>query len=112
MGGRGGPARQAPQSNSAGRPVAAPSLDAQIPAIISQLRSEKPNPENPWVRVADLRERLGGTRAEQDAALKRLSNDRTVMPLGEEIQGRLTQRDRDAAFMYGGQTNELIRVGG
>lgn len=60
--------------------------------------------------LAALRQRMGGTRAEQDAALTdfALSRQGTLWP--EENQKVITDADREAALNIGGEAKHLIQV--
>lgn len=68
-------------------------------------------PDGRWVSLADVRDRLGGmSRAEQDAALKKLSRQSGVHFTPENDQSALTSRDRAAALSFGGQPNHRILI--
>jgi len=63
-----------------------------------------------WVSITDLRGKLGGTRAEQDAILHDLAVSRKVQVIPEENQKTLTEADREAAIEIGGEPKHVIRV--
>ncbi len=67
---------------------------------------------NGWVKIADLRVALSraAKRPEIDAALIGLADAKRIILIPEENQQTLTRRDRDAALLYGGEPNHLIRI--
>ncbi|MDT3440943.1 MULTISPECIES: hypothetical protein [unclassified Pseudofrankia] len=67
-----------------------------------------------WVRLADLRPRLGAdlTRADVDAALRRMNRGPGVTVAPDEDQKALTGADQREAVEIGGQAKHLIMVEG
>lgn len=67
---------------------------------------------NAWVKLADLRSALGRSvkRAEVDAALKRLAVARQIILIPEENQKTLRARDREAALVFGDESNHLMCI--
>lgn len=64
---------------------------------------------DPWVDLASLRGKLGGTKAEQDAALMGMLDEGKGMRLiPEENQQTLTGADRAAAIRVSGEDKHLI----
>lgn len=61
-----------------------------------------------WIRLADLRPLLGGTRAEQDANLKRLSREGVIGIAPNSARMTLRQDDHDAALMLGGEVQHTV----
>lgn len=63
-----------------------------------------------WVPLADLREKLGGTREEQDAALKEMATQPGIYIIPWDNRKALRQRDHDASLRFGGEDNHAIRI--
>lgn len=88
-----------------------------IAQAYSTVRGRHAERGNPWVGLADLREEMGSqfTREQVDAELVRLGQgggdpDVTITP--EENQKVLTQRDRVAAVLFGGEPSHVISIQG
>jgi hypothetical protein len=79
---------------------------AQIAAGYAKLRRQP----GAWVKLASLREHLGGARAQQDTALTSLANQKLIILIPEENQKTLRKIDREAAITYGGEANHLIAI--
>lgn len=62
------------------------------------------------VRIAELRKRMGGTRAEQDEALRGLAADDDVLLRAEVNQQNLTPEDRAAAIRLGGDDRHRMQI--
>lgn len=68
--------------------------------------------EGSMVSLASLRERIGGTRQEQDEVLIRLSRERKIRLVSESDQASLTQAQRDASINLGNMKRHHIVVEG
>lgn len=81
-------------------------------AVTSAIRAETAvHPDGggePWIRVADLRQRLRLTRDETDTALRSLDRSSAVVLEPDPFPWRLTQRDRNAAVTHGGESCHLV----
>lgn len=66
-----------------------------------------------WVRLADLRERIGASvpRDQLDAALRQLSRGHHATVIPEQDLRRLTDADHAAAVRLGGEAKHLIAFG-
>lgn len=93
-------------AKSAAPGKAAPDVNAIKDAYKAHARHE-----GDLVRIADLRKNMGGTKAEQDAALLKLAHTPGsgfhVLP--NENQKTLTANDRSGALMVGGQAHHLVQ---
>lgn len=63
-----------------------------------------------WVSLTDVRPKLGGTRAEQDAALLHAARSRQIKIIPEENQKTLTTADRAAAVNIGGEPHHVLMI--
>lgn len=68
------------------------------------------DPDGTWVNIADLRDRMGGTRAEQDAALKAIEQRSDVNIVPQANQKALNTRTRAAAVRIGGQDKTHLTI--
>lgn len=115
MGGRGGAPRTnldtaiAQAAARAQAPAAPPGdqLQADILRTYEGLRAQF---DNEWVILTELRQRLGGTQGEQDAALLQLVKDRKIRLIPEENQQTLSRADRAASIRVSGEDKHLIGV--
>lgn len=92
MGGRGGGS------------IAAGSLETQIRTAYNTLKNEPGG----YVFLSRLREKLGGSKAEQDAALLDLDLQPGVYLIAETNQKVLTEQQRAQGIWIGGETKHLI----
>ena len=114
MGGRGGGS-----PSQRGRDTA-PATVSQAPAAPSAQRGvglgdvmrayEAVARPGDWASLADVRDRMGGTRAEQDALLRILSRSQQVLLVPDSNQKTLTPRQREASMSLGNQDQHLIMV--
>jgi hypothetical protein len=97
-GGGGGTAP--PKSAAATGGAVSPSNPAPpTPAGVVQALESSPGIRDNFVNMADLRERLGGTRAEQDAAIIRSVRDgKITMERSENLTRPITAREKAAAL--------------
>lgn len=113
MGGRGG----------SGRSIAAPALPATVPSaapaaasssledqILSNYQQLRGRFDNEWVILTELRNAIGGTRAQQDEALLKLVKERKIRLIPEENQKTLSPADRAAALRLSGEDKHLIGI--
>ena len=63
-----------------------------------------------WVPLADLRDKLGGDRADVDEALKAMATQPGVHIIPWDNRKALRQRDHDASLRFGGDDNHAIRI--
>jgi hypothetical protein len=83
-------------------------LEDQIFQAYAQLLSTQ---VSSWVSLADLRDALAGaSREEVDRALESLATQPGVHVIPWDNFKALTQRERAAAFRFGGQENHVIRI--
>jgi hypothetical protein len=107
MGGRGGAPMRA-QSNAATLPpVSSSSLEDQILSSYQTLRDQF---DNMWVGLLELRREIGGSRAQQDAALLNLVSQRKIRLIPEENQKTITEADHGAAINLSGEMKHLIGI--
>lgn len=110
-GGRGGggatAGQQAPasaQATSGGAVTAANPAPPTPTGVVAALEAS-PGARNNFVTLADLRDRLGGTRAEQDVAIRQaIREGRVTLEVHEGNVGNLSQRMKDAAIRQGDAT--------
>lgn len=90
-----------------------PTPDGVRAAYMDLVREQgRDNPDDaPYVSLADLRERLGGTREEQDAALREIEQhgDTNIVP--QANQKVTSDRTRSGAVRIGGQDKSHIAIG-
>lgn len=107
MGGRGG---GSPRGNSGDStvqaPVASVSLQDKVVDVIRGLRSS----QDDWVSLASFRDRLGGSREEQDSALMQLARNGTIRLIPEENRKTIDARDKAASINVSGEPKHLIGV--
>lgn len=77
--------------------------------IASAVREVNATPTE-WVSLTDVRPKLGGTRAEQDAALIAAARARQIKIIPEENQKTLTEADRAAAVNIGGEPHHVLMI--
>ena len=111
MGGRGGSPNPGPAASTSA-PAAAPAasgdpLQTDILRVYRQLQARF---NNDWVILTELRARIGGTREQQDAALRQLVKDRKVRLIPEENQKTLRPVDWAAGINLGGEAKHLIGI--
>ena len=95
---KGAPKAPAKRAPAAGKPALS---DTSIAQAYERLSGGK---AHEWVRVADLRKELGGTRAEQDAALLRLGRGPNASLIPNEDRKSLTPEDIEQAVqLHGGR---------
>jgi hypothetical protein len=63
-----------------------------------------------WVSLTELRKKLGGSRAEQDAALKRMFLERAINLSTDDDSGSLTKADRAASLRIGMSDMHLVSI--
>ncbi|MGW2222863.1 hypothetical protein ACWCSD_48385, partial [Nonomuraea sp. NPDC001684] len=91
------------------RPAARPS----VPELEQQIRDAYQQMVEPgrWLSMEDLRANLPGVdRAELDATLLRMANERKIVLVPESNQKTLTEAQRAAAVQQGGQDKHLVMV--
>lgn len=86
-----------------------PKLDPTPGGVARAIRELQREPKG-WVGIIDLRKRLGGTRAEQDATLKQLSRMGKIHIVPDDNRKVLTQEDHDAAIRIGGEPNHVVAL--
>lgn len=64
------------------------------------------------VNLADVRQRIGGSRADQDAALSAMARTGEAVLWPEENQRAITAADRAAALRMGGEDKHLLHIEG
>lgn len=88
----------------------APVNEAEISeAILAGVVALRDYPDD-WIDLKDLRPRLPGDRAAQDAALKALRADKRLDITLRVDQGGLTQADRDAAIRIGVKMMHCVSI--
>lgn len=107
VGGRGGGAPSTRVGNQASPAASGASATEAIVTIYRSLRQGA----NPWVGMADLRDRLSAfSRGQVDDALMDLVRAGRLISIPEENQKTITSRDRAAAFRLGGEDNHMIAM--
>lgn len=109
MGGRGGGAPgNANRSESTAVATAPPASIAD--RLLSAVREARSNPDVP-TGLNGVRERMGGTRAEQDATLRELVSNRTIRLFPEENRKVLNRPGyREAGINISGEDKHLIAI--
>lgn len=104
MGGRGGGSPRQNGGSAAQAPVAAGSLQDRVVDVVRELRT------GDFVGLAQFRERLGGSREEQDSALMQLARNGTIRLIPEENRKTIDARDKAASINVSGEPKHLIGV--
>lgn len=96
----------APAAPEAPAEQPAADLETQIRAVYAELAADT----DAWISLTKIRQRLTGTRTEQDAALRSMERKPDVALVPEANQKALTGQDRDAAVNIGEQDKHLIWI--
>lgn len=113
MGGRGGGSSRASNQGPAAPAAAATAATADTPMesrLLAAYRVLQQRFNNDWVVLSELREALGGDRADQDRALMSLVRERRIRLIPEENRRTLQPRDHAAAINVAGEMKHLIGI--
>lgn len=102
MGGRGGGS----PGNRGNAAQASASAEDRVVAAVRALRA----PGLDWANIDGVRERMGGTRAEQDATLMSMVRNRQIRLIPEENRKTISSRLSDAAINVSGEMKHLVGV--
>lgn len=101
---------EAPPAPQAGKhPASEAGVRAAFDDVLKAQGVEN-DPDGTWVNIADLRDRMGGTREEQDAALKAIEQRSDVNIVPQANQKVLDTRTRAAAVRIGGQDKTHLTI--
>lgn len=101
-------AEKAKRTEAGTRQASAAKSGVTDAGVLSAARSFGPS-DTP-VKLSDLRAKLPGSRAEQDAAIRKLHENGKIRLYRDDNSYKRTQRDEDAAYMTGGQPRHILYV--
>jgi hypothetical protein len=111
MGGRGGGAPGNAGRGESPASQATPVEDLSIAQVTQVVRDiQRDFNAGYWVGLATFRERIGGTRQQQDSMMMRLARAGQIRLIPEENQKTITSRDRSASIDVSGEPKHLIGI--
>lgn len=111
MGGRGGSPNAGPRGTASAPAAPAGASGDQLETdILRTYETLRDRFNNDWVILTEIRDRVGGSKAEQDRVLLQLVKDRKIRLIPEENQKTLRPEDWAAGINVGGEQKHLMGI--